>query len=199
MDGRPWVKSLDVISTPPDEETYYRTDEIELQVTFSEPMDVTGEPGVGFFIGADDQDAQRQATYDRGSGTDTLVFKYAVQEEDTDGDGITVANGWKTNGLQLDEGESIVATDNEEASRYYKGIHDPLEDHKVDGSRSSSPVFVSAKTQRERQPRNGDLQQGCLAALPAPDHQRPVRREAWGVSTPRCSTSTRSTLLGPSI
>ena len=146
VDGRPWVKSLDVISTPPDEETYYRTGEIELQVTFSEPMDVTGEPGVGFFIGGDDEDAQRQATYDRGSGTGTPVFKYAVQEEDTDGDGITVANGWKTNGLELDEGESIVSTDDDEASRYYKGIHDPLEDHKVDGSRTSSPVFVSAKT-----------------------------------------------------
>ena len=42
VDGRPWVKSLDVISTPQDEETYYRNGEIELQLTFSEPMDVTG-------------------------------------------------------------------------------------------------------------------------------------------------------------
>ena len=89
-----------------------------------------------------------------GSGTDTLVFKYAVQEDVTDGDGITVANGWRRHGLQLDEGESIVATDNDaEASRYYKGIHDPLGGPQGGREQVLLAGLRERQDQRERQPR----------------------------------------------
>jgi hypothetical protein len=57
-------------------------DEVVIQVQFSSPVDVEGEPTLAL----DDRDGVVDtgvAEYEGGSGTDTLVFRYIVQESDT--------------------------------------------------------------------------------------------------------------------
>lgn len=58
-------------------------DSIKVTVVFDEPAYVTGAPGFGLDIGG----AQRQAVYVSGSGTNALVFSYAIQSGDNLGSG----------------------------------------------------------------------------------------------------------------
>ena len=58
---------------------------LEINVTFSEPVTVTGTPSLGFTVGA----TSRTADYNSSESTNTnLVFRYSVVEEDSDDDGI---------------------------------------------------------------------------------------------------------------
>ena len=87
VDGRrtgPYVESVETISAPlltrqgqrsPD--TYGRGEWIEMQLTMSEPVNVQGTPKMEFWRGGD-----REAEYERGSGTREIVFRYTVQEGD---------------------------------------------------------------------------------------------------------------------
>ena len=52
--------------------------EVNVTVTFSEPVTVTGTPQLELAI----EPANRNASYVAGSGTDTLAFTYVVQESD---------------------------------------------------------------------------------------------------------------------
>lgn len=60
---------------------------IEYQVTYSEPVIVTGYPRYPITLGA----STVYANYASGSGTNTLTFRYNVQEGDEDLNGITTA------------------------------------------------------------------------------------------------------------
>ena len=64
-------------------------DVIEATVTFGQSVIVTGVPRLKLDIGGQ----TRRATYRSGSGTNSLVFRYAVVEGETDADGITVVRG----------------------------------------------------------------------------------------------------------
>jgi len=64
-------------------------DVIEATVTFSESVLVTGVPKLKLDIGGQTP----RATYRSGSGTNSLVFRYAVVEGEADADGITVVHG----------------------------------------------------------------------------------------------------------
>lgn len=59
--------------------SYGEDDEIDIQVVFDEPVDVTGSPKLTLETG----DTDRDATYLSGTGTNTLVFRYTVQAGDT--------------------------------------------------------------------------------------------------------------------
>ena len=68
----------------------YATDErIRIKVKFDRVVTVTGEPYVNLQVGAQ----QRPAAYQRGSGSQSLVFMYRVQLDDRDRDGISVPAG----------------------------------------------------------------------------------------------------------
>ncbi len=61
-------------------------DEIEVTVTFTEAVTVTGTPQAALTVGAD----TRRADYASGSGTNALVFRYAVAAGDTDANGVGI-------------------------------------------------------------------------------------------------------------
>ena len=105
--------------------TYRIGDTIGIDVTFSDPVTVTGAPTLALEIGA----ARRKAAYVGGSGSAVLTFEateVALGEEDTDG--IAVA----ANGLEVPAGSSILNTVDREAAILRHGrYHDPA--YKVDG------------------------------------------------------------------
>ena len=69
--------------------TYKAGDVIEITVTFDEDVIVTGTPTISINMGGN----PRQASYESGSGTDTLTFQYEVQAGDNDADGISITRG----------------------------------------------------------------------------------------------------------
>ncbi len=97
VDGRPYVQSIQTISSPEAGGPTYRAGEnIELAFTFNTHVVVEGEVSVDLRLGYDGyhiEGTNRHAQYHRGSGTDTLVFRYTVRQGDMDPNGIIVAMG----------------------------------------------------------------------------------------------------------
>ena len=115
---------------------------IRVQVTYTEPVAVTGAPHFVLQVGSND----RNATYLEGSGTDTLEFAYTVVAADMDdADGVTFERDTSTDsGVQspivVDTGEQIEAV----AQRTYPWASDYIPkafaaestDEGVDGSQT---------------------------------------------------------------
>ena len=124
-------------STP---DTYRRGDTIELTVTFSEPVTVTGTPELGFSIGSGA--AARRAVHDAGASTaSTMVFRYPVLRGDADTDGIAV--GDHTTTFRTDIDDRIRTTANGAPAVL---VHDPLAPqpgHRVDGSMTEAATVDS--------------------------------------------------------
>ncbi|HWV67323.1 hypothetical protein, partial [Chitinophaga sp.] len=78
----PTITSVDV----PANGIYHLNDGLRFKAHFSEPITVTGTPVLDITIGG----TTRQATYQGGSGSDTLGFLYVVQAGDVDMDGIAL-------------------------------------------------------------------------------------------------------------
>ena len=75
----PYVSSLEISSEPAALDTYAGGEEIEIEVTFSESVTVTGTPHL--FLTFDSTGSyERAAHYETGSGTPVLVFRYSVAE-----------------------------------------------------------------------------------------------------------------------
>ena len=132
------VTGLAVVSEPVEGEEIYRRDEtIEAAVTFGDRVLVDtslGTPTLGLGVGS--SNANRQATYVRGSGTNRLVFEYTVQRTDSDGNGIE----FPANALALN-GATIVSNYGVEALLTY-AAHGAQTGHKVGGSREN-PVQLT--------------------------------------------------------
>ena len=105
----PTVSTLAITSSAGDDNTYKAGDKIQVTVTFSENMAVTGTPQLTLTIG----DADRTADYESGTGGTELVFAYTVASGDTDTDGISVAaNQLSLNGGTITDsvGNAVTAT-----------------------------------------------------------------------------------------
>ena len=116
----PTVSSVAVTSDP-DNGVYGIDDTIEVTVTFSEDVNVTGVPRLGLVIGGN---RSKTAGYESTSGS-TVVFSYTVAE-DSDTDGITIA----ANKLTLNDGSIRDAANN-----YANPAHSAMAaqaNHKVD-------------------------------------------------------------------
>ncbi len=87
--------------------TYITGATIEVTATFDEDVIVTGNPTLALRIGA----ANQNATYDRGSGTALLVFRYKVMSGDRDDNGISIGE----NALALNGGTIADRTGNNAA------------------------------------------------------------------------------------
>jgi hypothetical protein len=74
--------------------TYIVGQHLDFTVVFSEAVAVTGTPQLQLTIGSTNE----YATYQGGTGTSTLVFRYTVQVGDLDSDGIAVASPVDLNG-----------------------------------------------------------------------------------------------------
>ena len=111
----PAVTALSITSRPRGGTSYVRGEAIVLEVGFSEPVTVTGAPALALTVG----DAARSAGFVRSAGR-SLWFRYRVQADDRDADGIGIAAGALTlnggsirdrtgNDARLDLGANAVA------------------------------------------------------------------------------------------
>ena len=111
-------------------------DVIEATVTFGYNVLVTGLPELKLAIGGTGTTVWRRMPYHSGSGTSSLVFRYAVREGDKDADGILLSY---IGSLATDHGVVRYASTKAEAPAWIRGRHSA--DHRVDGIR---PTLVSA-------------------------------------------------------
>lgn len=145
VDWRNTVKVTDVtvISKPDQGDTYREGEALEVQLTYAENMVVEGDAGVSIYVG-DVDGSWRGARYDRGAGTDKLIFSYTVERTDVDPTGFTVAAGSKGSGYF---GNGFIRSEatGQYSSRNYRAMHD-LADHKVLGSDDLVAPTISSLT-----------------------------------------------------
>ena len=131
VESDPEVEAV-ALNAPVVGDTYERGETVEATVTFDRVVDVTGTPQLELGIG----DNTRQASYARGTGTDSLVFSYKLVRADVDADGISVAAGALTlNGGTI---RLMQRTRNAVLGLGDYAITDDG-DHKVDGSKLTAP------------------------------------------------------------
>ena len=117
----PTIESVAVTSDPGEDGGYAIGDEIQVGLTFSEAVTVTGFPQLTLDVGGQN----RTAAYSEGSGAAQLVFSYTVAAGDEDTDGIAVV----ANSLALNDGTIRAGSAN--AALTHGGLQS--DDHKVDG------------------------------------------------------------------
>ena len=103
----PTVRSVKIISSAGDDNTYKKGDTVQVQVAFNKNVNVTGTPRVTLKVGS----ANKTANYTSGSGTKKLIFAYTVASGDTDTDGVSVsANQLSLNSGTIKDGDGNAAT-----------------------------------------------------------------------------------------
>ena len=113
-------------------DTYRIGDWIEVLVSFSEEVAVTGDPQLALNIGGE----TRQAGYDENEGAGVLSFRYQVQNGDEDTDGFAIdADALTLNGGTITAGST--------SATLIHAAEAANPDHKVDGVR---PMLLSAET-----------------------------------------------------
>ena len=117
----PAVSKVEISSGPGTDRTYVAEEVIQVTVTFSETVEVTGTPRLTLELGG----GSRTATYEGGSGTAALVFEYEVADGDSDSDGV---------GVEADSlsGGTIEDTSDNPAELDHDGVAADV-NHKVDG------------------------------------------------------------------
>jgi hypothetical protein len=144
VDGRPIVMSVGIPSDPEEDNTYGKDEKIQISFKFNNEVDVTGTPAVAIDFHYPNEPASyissRNATYESGSGTNTLIFAYTVTDNDKDEDGISMQLGGGDFGFT---GGKISAkgTDVEVSHRYSGFWNEDL--HKVNGMTGSIPPKVT--------------------------------------------------------
>ena len=126
----PVIDTIEITSDPGTDRTYAVDDEIQVTVTFSETVEVTGTPRLQLELGG----GVRTAAYRVGTGTAALVFAYEVAAGDEDTDGVSIEAGRiaLNGGAIKDEADNPAELDHE-AMPTQAG-------HRVDGVR---PVLLS--------------------------------------------------------
>ena len=124
----PTVSRVAFTSTPASGQsnTYKLSDTLDVTVTFSEAVTVTGTPQIELIIGS----TVRQADYESGSATTQLLFQYEVQAGDEDTDGAAIDE----NGLKLNSGRIFLLKNSTTVNADL--VHAAVADqsgHKVDG------------------------------------------------------------------
>ena len=110
--------------------TYRLGEPVEITAVYDQPVDVTGGAGVSFRINGT-LPSWRGANYHRGSGTNTLVFRYIVKASDRDEDGMAIDLGGSGSGMYGNGTITAAGTGLEASARYPRVA--PSEDQKVDG------------------------------------------------------------------
>ena len=128
----PTISSVAITSDPGDDDIYGLGDAIEVTVTFSENVTVTGTPQLELDLGG----TAKTADYSSINGT-AVVFSYTVASDDTDNDGIAIS----ADKLTLNDG-----TIQDEAANDATLSHDAVaadSGHRVDGSDTTAPTISS--------------------------------------------------------
>ena len=113
------ITEIAVVSDTPGYKLYSTGDDIEFRVTFSEAVEITGTPQLGFCLNNSGQDCNlKQADYNRGTGTSALVFRYTVQTGNEDDNGIWIGD----NAITLNSGTISKQGTSQTASLRNSGI-----------------------------------------------------------------------------
>ena len=116
------------VSSKPIAPTWYGPGElIQFTLGFSLPVTVVGDPQLQFNVTTSVSDDEF-ASYESGSGSDTLVFSYTVLTADDDSDGIW----WNADSLRLDSDDSITGTVNGLDANLDHTERGKLENHRID-------------------------------------------------------------------
>ena len=148
VNSAPRILDVEVTSTPqfrsssnlPEPDTYGLGEDIEITVTFSQTVSVTGDVTFGFSAGG----AER-APLKSGNDTAELVFVYTVEPGKTDANGIWIGNhstGTKT--FDLQPGQMIVGVATDLDALLEHGTKETQEDHKVDATETGADATLSA-------------------------------------------------------
>ena len=130
QNGAPTVTGVAVSSNAGDDDTYLLGEVIQVTLTFSEAMNVTGTPRLKIDMDPADW-GEKWAGYDSGSGTASLTFTHEVVEPNLSTQGIAVLE----NTLELNGGTIQSASSQTDAALSHTGLaHNPR--HKVDWRRS---------------------------------------------------------------
>ena len=105
----PTVSKVEITSDPGTDRTYAAEDEIQVTVTFSETVEVTGTPQLRLEFGG----GTRTATYEGGTGTTALVFAYEVADGESDTDGVGVEADSLSGGTIRDEARNNAVLDHD--------------------------------------------------------------------------------------
>ena len=89
-DDTPEITGVEISSRPVDGTSYRASEDIDVTVNTDFKIEVKGTPLLSLYIGDEGETSWRGARYHSGSGSRALVFRYRVQPEDRDTDGITV-------------------------------------------------------------------------------------------------------------
>ena len=119
----PTVNSVAISSNPGTDQTYAAGDEIQVTVTFSKTVTVTGSPQLTLNVGGED----RTAGYERVTGS-ALVFSYRVDDGERDTEGVSI----KSNSISLNEGMIKDSADDSDALLNHRAVAADA-GHKVDG------------------------------------------------------------------
>ena len=130
--ARPSATAIEIISSPVNGRIYAAGESIEIAMTFDEAVEVEGSVVLPLRMGTGSW--WRGARYDRGSGTDTLVFSYEIQADDLDVDGVSMDGGYTDkNGVTHSfggNGRIVSAAHGGRALPHYPGLaHQPA--HRV--------------------------------------------------------------------
>ena len=125
--GPPRILSVEVVSGPglDNGQTYGEGEEIRIEVTFDQPVVVTGDPELALDVGG-----PRLAGLESGGGTEVLVFVYVVQASDADDDGVSIGD----DALRLDGNDGIRNGAGDDAELAHGGPG-AQPGHMVDGAR----------------------------------------------------------------
>ena len=143
------VTDVDIVSNPAHGYTYHRDEKIEVQIQFSREVQVNGSVSLQLEVG-EGVPSLELAPYRSGSGTDTLVFEYAVNAVDRDASGITVVGGGVDESGQpvglVGSGSIVSLHDGEQFPTY--NVYYPLTiqgSHKVDGRAYIKRVAITSE------------------------------------------------------
>ena len=138
VDGRPYVTAVAVDSSPAGGGVYRAGETIEISLSFDQAVDVDETPSIQLKLGDEEMDA----AYNSGTGTDTLVFEYEVQDADEDANGVSLtakgSDGFGGSG-------GIVAAGTEVAAHETIPGLDNLTGHAVDGQVDVVSVTVASQ------------------------------------------------------
>ena len=133
VEGQTDIPRVEKVAFTDGKAIYILDDIIEVTVTFSEVVAVTGTPQIALTIGS----MTRHADYQSGPPSTDLVFHYTVADTDEAPDGVTIdANALKPNGGSIKRNNADI-----DADLAHEAHYDPMYEKEVDGI---TPVLWTA-------------------------------------------------------
>ena len=122
------IDEVRMVSEAPHGRFYTLDDDIEFGVTFNRSVKVTGTPQLAFCLNRSGQSCkEKKADYDRGSDSETVVFRYTVQAGDEDNNGIWIG----ADAVSLNGGAITQEDDSRRAAYLGHGAQGAQADHRV--------------------------------------------------------------------